>query len=220
MNITCPHCSFSRAIPASRVPQRAVRVVCPRCGERFPLWPKVAGSASGLAVPTGEGPGHIPFPSTGSGREEGETGTGPQALPKAGIWLRLAALLIDGMVYTVALVLLLGGFGVIIGIGGGDRPQAQAFMWLLAFFVVLAFGYLYRVFFIGYCGQTPGKMATRIKVVRCDGSEVGFLAAIFREVLGKFISQLLFGAGYLMVAFDEQKQGLHDKIADTYVIKL
>ncbi len=41
-----------------------------------------------------------------------------------------------------------------------------------------------------------------------------------REILGKFVSSILLGIGYLMVAFDSQKQGLHDKIADTYVIKL
>jgi len=75
------------------------------------------------------------------------------------------------------------------------------------------------VLFIGYCGQTPGKMTTRIKVIRCNGAEVGYGAAIFREVIGKFISALLLLIGYVMIGFDEQKQGLHDKIADTYVIK-
>jgi uncharacterized RDD family membrane protein YckC len=34
------------------------------------------------------------------------------------------------------------------------------------------------------------------------------------------VSGLILGIGYLMVAFDERKQGLHDKIADSYVIKL
>jgi len=93
-------------------------------------------------------------------------------------------------------------------------------MSVLAFFVIIASSWLYSVFFIGYCGQTPGKMVTRIKVVRSDGSEVGFGAAIFRELVGKFISTLLLGCGYLMVLFDEKNQGLHDKIADTWVIKL
>jgi uncharacterized RDD family membrane protein YckC len=76
------------------------------------------------------------------------------------------------------------------------------------------------VFFIGYCGQTPGKMALRIKVVCTDGSQLTYGRAAKREVLGKFVSSILLGIGYLMVAFDHRKQGLHDKIADTYVIKL
>ncbi|MDH3960367.1 MAG: RDD family protein, partial [Desulfuromonadales bacterium] len=78
----------------------------------------------------------------------------------------------------------------------------------------------YAVFFTGYCGQTPGKMVLRIKVIRTDGSPINYGRAALREVLGKFISSILLGIGYLMVAFDNRKQGLHDKIADTYVIKL
>ena len=53
-----------------------------------------------------------------------------------------------------------------------------------------------------------------------DGSQLTYGRAAKREVLGKFVSSILLGIGYLMVAFDSQKQGLHDKIADTYVIKL
>ena len=63
-------------------------------------------------------------------------------------------------------------------------------------------------------------MALRIKVIRTDGRQINYGRAALREVLGKFISSVLLCIGYLMVAFDSQKQGLHDKIADTYVIKL
>ena len=63
-------------------------------------------------------------------------------------------------------------------------------------------------------------MALRIKVIMTDGSEITYGKAAMREILGKFVSGILLGIGYLMVAFDSQKQGLHDKIANTYVIKL
>ena len=78
----------------------------------------------------------------------------------------------------------------------------------------------YAVFFTGYCGQTPGKMALRIKVIMTDGTDISYGQAALREVVGKFISALLLGIGYLMVAFDSKKQGLHDRLANTYVIKL
>jgi uncharacterized RDD family membrane protein YckC len=39
-------------------------------------------------------------------------------------------------------------------------------------------------------------------------------------VVGKFLSALILGIGYLMAGFDRNKQGLHDRIAGTYVIKL
>ena len=87
----------------------------------------------------------------------------------------------------------------------------------------MLFGYLlgfaYYIVFTGRGGQTPGKMALRIKVIRRDGREIGYGRAALREVIGKFVSGIILCIGYLMVVFDEQKQGLHDRMADTYVIK-
>jgi len=251
MELTCPHCGFGRAIPDDRLPTRAMRVVCPGCGERFPWRPPRAERF--VAAPTASktcpvcgleqasalacrGCGVIfarlaerrqveparrprraapPAPSSTAGEKPA-----PQAREKAGFALRAIAVLIDGIVYGVALLLVGLGLGGIISSFGDANPQLKAMMILLAIFVLLALGNLYRVFFIGYCGQTPGKMVTRIKVIRCNGDEIGFGAAIFREVIGKLISGLLLGCGYLMVLFDDNHQGLHDKIADTYVVKL
>jgi uncharacterized RDD family membrane protein YckC len=103
-----------------------------------------------------------------------------------------------------------------LGIATEDDPAVNIVIWL--FGTVLSISY--AVFFTGYCGQTPGKMALRIKVIRTDGAPITYGRAALREVLGKFVSGILLGIGYLMVAFDSKKQGLHDKIADTYVIKL
>ena len=103
-----------------------------------------------------------------------------------------------------------------LGIATEGDPAINTIIWL--FGAVLSISY--AVFFTGYCGQTPGKMVLRIKVIRTDGSPINYGRAALREVLGKFISSILLGIGYLMVAFDNRKQGLHDKIADTYVIKL
>ncbi|HKI51719.1 MAG TPA: RDD family protein [Geothermobacteraceae bacterium] len=241
--IVCPHCSFSRQVPEANIPQRTLRIVCPKCQERF-AWqrkatPKIEAVEFDLPTMTCPACGErqprqlacqgcgVVFsklakrnrPKTAAPRPSSPQERIARA-PKAGFALRCAAAAIDTVVYLVVLLLVICGLSLIISTSGGDNPQALAMIGLLAGFVVLAFDYLYRVFFIGYCGQTPGKMTTRIKVVRCNGEEVGFGAAIFREVIGKFISTLLLLTGYIMVGFDEQHQGLHDKIADTYVIKL
>jgi uncharacterized RDD family membrane protein YckC len=63
-------------------------------------------------------------------------------------------------------------------------------------------------------------MLLRLKVVRRDGQNMTYGRAALREILGKFVSGITLGIGYLMVAFDAHKQGLHDKIADTCVIHL
>jgi uncharacterized RDD family membrane protein YckC len=143
----------------------------------------------------------------------------PQFRPKAGFWIRVVASLLDSLLLGAVqfvLSLLIGLVIGMLGIATAGEPSINMVIWL--FGLSLSIGY--AVFFTGYCGQTPGKMALRIKVIRTDGSPMTYGRAALREVLGKFISGILLGIGYLMVAFDSQKQGLHDKIADTYVIKL
>jgi uncharacterized RDD family membrane protein YckC len=145
------------------------------------------------------------------------------ALPPspAGFWVRVVAALVDGFLVVLVqglFVLLLGG-AIFLLTGSIDADENT----LIAGVVTLAgmlVGAGYYVFFTGYCGQTPGKMAIRVKVVRSDGSNIGYGRALLREIPGKFLSSILFGIGYLMVALDPQKQGLHDKIADTLVVKI
>ena len=143
----------------------------------------------------------------------------PLSQSKAGFWIRLVATMLDSFLLAAlqfVLTLLISLIIDLLGIAAEGDPAVNMVLWL--FGASLSIGY--AVFFIGYCGQTPGKMALRIKVIRTDGSPVSYGRAVLREVLGKFVSSILLGIGYLMVAFDSQKQGLHDKIADTYVIKL
>jgi uncharacterized RDD family membrane protein YckC len=142
------------------------------------------------------------------------------ALPKAGFWVRAMAAVVDA-----ALVgLIEGALAALLTRAGGIEPdfgsaEGLSMMLVLGLFGTVV-GIAYRVAFLGHGGQTPGKMLAQVKVVRTDGSELGYGRAALREVVGKFLSKLILGVGYLMVAFDRQKQGLHDKIADTYVIKL
>jgi uncharacterized RDD family membrane protein YckC len=65
---------------------------------------------------------------------------------------------------------------------------------------------------------TLGKIVMGIKVTDQNGQRVSFSKALLRN-LSKLISSLLLGIGYLMIIFDDKKQGLHDKIADTFVVK-
>ncbi len=64
---------------------------------------------------------------------------------------------------------------------------------------------------------TPGKRVFGLRVADLDGDPVGFGTATGR-FLGKVISSLLLGIGYLMAAFTAKKQALHDMIAGTVVL--
>jgi uncharacterized RDD family membrane protein YckC len=51
------------------------------------------------------------------------------------------------------------------------------------------------------------------------GEDVGYARALVRWI-GQGMSFLVLGLGFLMIAFSREKQGLHDKIAGTYVVRL
>ena len=69
-------------------------------------------------------------------------------------------------------------------------------------------------------GQTLGKKVFGLKVVRADGSAPGFGTALLRQTVGYFVSNLLFGLGFLWVAFEPNNRGWHDLIAGTYVVSI
>ena len=65
---------------------------------------------------------------------------------------------------------------------------------------------------------TVGKIVMGIKVVNKQGQGLDFSKALLRN-LSKILSAFILGIGYIMIVFDDRKQGLHDKIADTFVVK-
>ncbi|MBN2438144.1 MAG: RDD family protein [Deltaproteobacteria bacterium] len=78
---------------------------------------------------------------------------------------------------------------------------------------------LYFTWFHGSVGQTPGKMLLGLKVIRASGESLSFGFAFLRWV-GYLVSSSLLGLGFLWVLFDSRRQGWHDKIADTLVIRV
>ena len=65
---------------------------------------------------------------------------------------------------------------------------------------------------------TLGKKALNLHVARMDGTPISFGQASGRY-WGKWLSAALFCAGFISAAFDTKKQGLHDKIASTLVLR-
>jgi len=91
--------------------------------------------------------------------------------------------------------------------------------WVAFFIIWFIIPIVYIVAFWTWRGQTPGKIALGIKIIRTDGSSIDLERSVLRYV-GYIISAFIFMIGYLWIAFDSRKQGIHDKIADTYVIRL
>ena len=94
----------------------------------------------------------------------------------------------------------------------GDPGRAQALATLL--------GLAYFTYFWSASGggQTLGMKLLDLHVVRTDGTPLAVTAAVARYN-GLIISCLVLFSGVIWVAFDARKQGWHDKIAGTFVVK-
>ncbi|HEX9494973.1 MAG TPA: RDD family protein [Candidatus Limnocylindria bacterium] len=125
---------------------------------------------------------------------------------KIGFWTRALATIIDVIVISIVNAIL----GAILF--GGDQTRGSGLNLLLG----LAY-YLYFWSSYGH-GQTLGKRALSIRVVKTDGSELTLVDALIRYV-GLILSVICVFIGVIWVAFDANKQGWHDKIAKTYVVK-
>ena len=81
------------------------------------------------------------------------------------------------------------------------------------------FGAVFVIGFWTWKGQTPGKMLFKMRIIKKDGSPIGLQDSILRFV-GQIVAIALCFLGFLMIAWDKRKQGLHDKIAGTYVVRI
>jgi uncharacterized RDD family membrane protein YckC len=145
----------------------------------------------------------------------------------AGFWIRAAARVVDilvilGIYNLFYLVDVLGAAAGLWASGSiedlsafADRPFADYIVRGAFFF---GFPPFYYVYLHGAYGQTFGKMALRIKVVNEDGSPLTYGVAFLRW-LSYFLCDVTFFLGYLWVAFDKRKQGLHDRVCGTVVIR-
>jgi uncharacterized RDD family membrane protein YckC len=86
---------------------------------------------------------------------------------------------------------------------------------LLGFVAMLAYCWF---FWTRHDGQTPGKMLTGIRVIKTDGTKFSEVD-VFIRVIGYWINSAVIGIGWLWALIDSDKQGWHDKLARTYVVK-
>ena len=152
----------------------------------------------------------------------------PQAAPThyAGFWIRVAAWFIDAVILGIVNSVLGAFFGG--GIGALIRPgqdvstiNIAAILATMGTFILVtvAIHFVYFAYLESSEKQgTVGKMILGLKVTDINGQRISFARAAGR-FFGKFLSSLVLCIGYIMVGVTEKKQGLHDMIAGTYVVK-
>jgi uncharacterized RDD family membrane protein YckC len=152
----------------------------------------------GTAAPGGAAPGGTAAPGGSAPAPSPAAAPAPvtAALPRAGFWVRMAALLLD---------VLLVGFATSV-----LHPILHLHMLVLA---------AYGAVMWKLRGSTIGGIVFDLRVVRLDGRELDWETAIIRA-LSCFLSLAVAGLGFFWIAFDDAHQAWHDKIAGTVVVRV
>jgi len=133
----------------------------------------------------------------------------------AGFWIRVGAALIDSVIVvavTFPLLLWIYGWGYF---GDGTTviagPSDFLISWVGPAVGVIAF-WLYKQ-------ATPGKMVLSLRVVDAETGNTMSVGQSIGRYLGYFVSIIPLCLGLIWVGFDRRKQGWHDKLAGTVVIR-
>lgn len=142
----------------------------------------------------------------------------------SGFWIRVAASLIDSFVMYIANALIMAGvFFMPLGDSSSfiermANPSNVMLMMTIMYSSMLVINWLYYALMESSKNRgTLGKMAVGIVVVNENGERISFGKATGRY-FGKILSGLILGIGFIMAAFDQRKQALHDRLAKTLVI--
>ncbi len=142
----------------------------------------------------------------------------------AGRGARLGAAIIDGLILgvitVVPLMIMMGGF-----MAYSTKMAEHQFLYtpLLAVFGFVVY-LLVNGYFLAQTGQSIGKKAVGIKIVRTDGSQPDLQHIAMRRLGPVYLVQcipVIGGFGVLidvLMIFRESRQCLHDSIADTIVV--
>lgn len=147
----------------------------------------------------------------------------------AGMGKRLVAAIIDGILvglggipgWIVIMIFVVGAASTADPRGRMSDDAAGAmlggmFLGYLVIFVGTLIVWLFNVYLLGRDGATLGKRFLKIKVLDPAGQPLGFGKAFLRELVKQLLGGLCFLL-YLWPLFDNQKQGLWDKLFNTHV---
>ena len=139
-----------------------------------------------------------------------------QNVEYAGFWVRVGAMIIDTLLIMIILVpLLVAIYGWAYFEAANTRlfagPADFLLSWVAPAVAVIVF-WIYRQ-------ATPGKMALSIRIVDAATGKPPSTGQCVGRYFAYFVSIFPLGLGLLWVAFDKRKQGWHDKLAGTVVIR-
>ncbi len=139
----------------------------------------------------------------------------PERATYGGFWPRVGAYMLDGLVVSIPLGIVMNIFSTTFT---ATTTNYKSFIfWFYGSWAAMFILY-YSIMESSKKQATIGKMALNLQVTDMYGNRPSF-ARSFGRCLSKFLSAIILGIGFLMVGWDNRKQGLHDKIAGTLVVK-
>jgi len=138
-------------------------------------------------------------------------------------WERFLAYCIDSIILTLASVVVgfIGAFfiGFVMALMGMEIEEMEDFFVVLYYILAFILSWLYfTIMESSKLQATLGKKICNLVVTDLSGNKITFARANAR-FWSKFISGIILCIGYIMAAFTEKRQALHDMIADTLVVK-
>lgn len=137
----------------------------------------------------------------------------------AGFFVRLAAYLVDILIVWAAMLVVRVPVWIAT-VASPDNFLVKDFIFQysikdILFYLMQA---AYFILLTYFTGSTLGKKLFQIRVVSVEDRKMTFFEVVFRETVGRFLSALILSIGYIMIAIDKKKRGLHDILSDTNVV--
>ena len=136
------------------------------------------------------------------------------AVQYIGFWWRVSAAIVDSILMAIIILPVAFYFYGEQYLWSEDFIQGP-----LDFLLQWVFPAIAIILFWMYKGATPGKMAVSAKIVDAQTGEQPSPAQFLGRYFAYFVSALPLGLGIFWVAFDKRKQGWHDKLAGTVVVR-
>ncbi|HVR38461.1 MAG TPA: RDD family protein [Thermoanaerobaculia bacterium] len=145
------------------------------------------------------------------------SGVNTADLDLAPISKRVGAFMVDVMIFAVPMWAVMG-FMMMPDLMRGRQPNVQFIRWLSYGYVVVFL--VYDALMLSSRGQTLGKMALKLKVVRADGTALTPGQAWGRAGVRGVISAVFSLIDYLPAFFTKDRTCIHDMVAKTRVVNL
>ena len=137
----------------------------------------------------------------------------------AGFFVRLAAYIIDCILVGLALLVIKIPY-LFVWIINPDTFIGKPILFKFSVIDIILYllSLVYFVLMTYFSGATLGKKALKVKVIKQNNEKLSLIDVIYRESIGRYLSGLIVFIGYIMIAIEKKKRGLHDILCDTFVI--